>query len=86
MCNVLNRFGDAYKKDVSSMIPVSSSNIAGVLYNEQQRTLQVKFTNDTIYVYSGVPAEVYRALMGSPSKGKFFADMIKRHYQFTKLS
>jgi len=68
------------------MIPISSSNISAVQYDEQQQTLQVKFINDTIYQYAGVPAEVYKAFMGAPSKGRFFADMIKRTYQFTKLS
>lgn len=67
------------------MIPVSSSNISAVSYDEQQQTFQVKFKTDAIYQHDGVPPEVYKAFMDAPSKGKFYADRIKRTYPFRKL-
>lgn len=51
---------------------VSSSNIAAIGYDSASRKLVMKFLNGTTYEYSGVPENVYRALMSASSHGKYF--------------
>lgn len=60
------------------MVPVVSSNVAAVGYDEDRGILQVRFHNGTLYEYSGVPATVYRALLDAPSKGSFINDHLKK--------
>lgn len=62
---------------VVEMVPVVSSNVAAVGYDEDHRILQVRFHNGTVYEYLGVPATLYRALLDAPSKGSFINDHIK---------
>ena len=50
---------------------VDSSNIEAIGYG-------------TIYVYHGVPSEVYENLMSAPSKGSFLNREIKGIYEFTQ--
>lgn len=50
-------------------IPVSSSNLASVGY--QDGILEVAFKSGSVYQYTGVPESVYEALMSAPSHGKF---------------
>lgn len=52
-----------------NMIPVSSSNISSIGY--QNRTLYVSFHSGGLYAYSGVPEAVYRELMSASSHGKY---------------
>lgn len=59
-------------------IPVSSSNLRSVGYDEQTHTLEVQFTHGGIYQYSGVPASIYRNLMSAGSKGSFFDRYIRK--------
>jgi len=68
------------------MIPVSSSNIASVGYDETSRTLYVQFLKGSTYSYSNVPSSVYRCLMNAPSKGKYFAANIKNSYSYRRIN
>lgn len=58
-------------------IPVSSSNLASVGY--QDGILEVAFKSGSVYQYTGVPESVYDALMSAPSHGKFFAAFIRNN-------
>ena len=62
---------------------VESSNITSIGFDAS--TLEVEFTNGSIYQYAGVPCEVHTALMAVESKGKFLNARIKNKYPFTKL-
>jgi hypothetical protein len=59
------------------MIPVVSSNVTAVGYDDDRKVLRLRFHNGTVYEYSGVPATVYRALLDAPSKGSFINDRFK---------
>jgi len=61
---------------------VSSSNLVSVGWENQ--TLEIEFKSGAVYVYHGVPEELYQELMASPSKGSFFAANIKKTYQGIK--
>lgn len=65
------------------MIPVSSSNISSIGY--ENGTLYIRFHKGGLYSYSGVPYSVYTALMSAPSHGKYFAAYIKNSYPYSRL-
>jgi hypothetical protein len=58
--------------------PVSSSNLASIGYEFATKTLEIEFTNGTIYQYADVPADVHARLMGAASHGKFFNANVKK--------
>lgn len=66
-------------------IPVESSNIASIGYDEESSTLEIEFLNNTIYQYFDVPYSVYKDLIEAGSKGKYFAQQIKGYYRFVKI-
>lgn len=66
------------------MIPVSSSNLASVGY--ENGNLLVRFRSGWTYAYSNVPASVYQGLMAAPSKGKYFNANIGRRYGEHRIS
>ena len=51
------------------MIPVSSSDIASVGY--ENGTLYIRFNSGGLYKYSNVPESVYHGLMSASSHGKY---------------
>ena len=57
---------------------IESTTLATVGYDEAQELLQlefgsrVEFGNRVVYLYFGVPAAVFKALLDAPSKGRHF--------------
>ncbi len=66
-------------------IPVQSSNIADIGYDEQSMTLEVGFKNGTVYQYFDVPEAVHQEFMNAGSKGTFLNANIKNNYRYAKL-
>lgn len=66
-----------------NMIPVSSSNIASVGY--ENGTLYVAFNRGGLYAYSGVPESVYRGLMSASSHGSYLASHVKGVYPYRPI-
>ena len=58
-------------------IPVKSSDIASVGYDEQTLTLEVEFKDKSIYQYTRVPKYVYLELISADSKGEYFSRYIQ---------
>lgn len=65
------------------MIPVSSSNISSIGY--ENGTLYVSFNSGGLYAYSGVPESVYYELMAASSHGSYLARHIKGVYPYQRL-
>lgn len=63
---------------------VQSSNIYSIGYDEQSQTLEVEFTNGTIYQYYNVGLAAYEDLMRSPSKGQHLNAYIKNSYPYSR--
>lgn len=61
-----------------------SSAIEKIGYDKQDGQLLVKFKGSPLYAYP-VSREVYEEFKKAPSKGKFFRQVIKDNYQFTRL-
>ena len=58
-------------------IPIHSSNILSVGYDESLELLEIEFHDGRIYLYSNVPLPLYSQLMTASSHGKFFAREIR---------
>lgn len=60
-------------------VPVISSDIKAVGYDESALIMEVEFHKSGIYQYSRVPLIEYNNLMTSESKGTYFASEIKNN-------
>jgi KTSC domain-containing protein len=67
------------------MVPVESSNLLAVGYDEPTATLYVAFKGGTLYAYDGVPPAAHTALMAAESKGKHLNAAVKGVYPYRKL-
>ena len=65
--------------------PVESSDLASVGYDERRLVLEIEFRSGGIYRYHEVPKETYSGLMGSQSKGRFFAKNIRGQFRHERL-
>ena len=66
------------------MIPVQSSDVAAVGYDQETHTLRIQFVTGATYDYSGVPCEDYSDLLAASSKGKYLNARIKGHYPYAR--
>lgn len=59
-------------------VRVSSSNLASVGYDPENKILEIEFQNDSIYQYFNVPSNIYSGLMSAASHGRYFDAYIKK--------
>ena len=67
------------------MVPVESTSIERVGYDEEARELYVQFQRGRMYVYFGVPPEAYAALLEAPSKGRYLNFEIKPYHEYRRV-
>jgi hypothetical protein len=67
------------------MLPVESSLMTDVQYDEKTRELDIRFTSGKTYRYFDVPKNVYSRLLRAKSKGEFFNEEIKEIYQYAEM-
>jgi hypothetical protein len=67
------------------MIPVVSSNIESIGYNEGTQILRVKFLNGAIYEYKNVPLIEFEQLNNASSVGSYLNRNIARNYPYEKV-
>jgi hypothetical protein len=67
------------------MYPVSSSNVAELGYDQKNQTVYVKFINGTLYTYSNVPENEYKALYNAPSIGSYLNRNFKNVYPYQRI-
>lgn len=60
--------------------PVASSALRSVGYDPREKVLEIEFTDDTIYQFFPVPADVVRELLSAKSKGTFFDERIRTRF------
>ncbi|MBW4082295.1 KTSC domain-containing protein [Paenibacillus sp. S150] len=68
------------------MIPVLSSSISRVGYDEALRILRIEFHNGTLYQYSNVPGMEHAALLLAGSLGRYFNRHIRNNYPYKRIS
>lgn len=64
---------------------VASTTLATVAYDDTQNLLQLEFRSRAVYHYFGVPAAVHEALLGAPSKGRYFHQAIRGRYPYVRV-
>ena len=67
-----------------SRVVLQSATPLRAAYHHQPPTLRLQFLNGAFHTYSGVPREVFRALLAAPSIGAFFNRHIRGSYAFVK--
>ena len=64
---------------------VESTTLTTVAYDETRKLLQLEFCSRAVYVYFGIPSAVHQALLGAPSKGKYFNQTIRERFPYRLL-
>lgn len=67
------------------MIPVSSSNIAAIGYDESQNSLVIAFTNGRAYEYYGISQHVFDEFLNAGSKGQYANQNIYKNYSQNQI-
>jgi hypothetical protein len=67
-------------------IPVTSSSLHSVGYDDECEILEVQFGSGSVYQYLHVPRDVYEMLMTAPSVGNFFVAQIKDRFPYRQVS
>lgn len=68
-----------------NMIPVSSSNIESLGYDDQNGIVYVRFMNGTLYIYKGVPKHEFDGLLNAPSIGSYLHRNFKNVYPYERI-
>ncbi|WFB65026.1 KTSC domain-containing protein [Sphingobacterium sp. WM] len=71
--------------NLPEMITVSSSNIASIGYNDENQEVYVRFLNNSLYVYRGVPAHEFQNLLEAPSQGTYLHANFKNVYPYERI-
>lgn len=66
-------------------IPVSSSNLASVGYDEDSQTLEIEFQNGAVYQYFDVPRAHYDDLVSVGSVGQYFHQQIRGVFRYSRV-
>lgn len=67
-------------------VPVKSSNIKSVAYDQATGSMDVRFHSGGVYRYHGVPPATHTKLMTAKSKGGFLDRGIVGKFKTTQLS
>jgi len=59
--------------------------IRSVGYDPLRAVLEIEFTSGKIYEYENVSEQVYRELLSTGSKGRYFDANINRKYSYRQL-
>lgn len=68
------------------MIPVSSSNILAVGYDEDNEIVHVQFLNNSEYIYKGVHQHEFDGLLNAPSVGSYLHRNFKNVYPYERIA
>ncbi|MEU0000794.1 KTSC domain-containing protein [Streptomyces microflavus] len=64
--------------------PVISSNIKSIGYDHTSSILEVEFFSG-VYHYHSVPETVFSAFLSAASHGRYFAQVVKDRYSYTRV-
>ena len=67
------------------MISVSSSNVASVGYDADNKIVHVLFLNGSEYIYKGVPLHEFEGLRDAPSVGSYLHRNYKNVYPYERI-
>lgn len=64
---------------------VTSDTIQSVGYSSLSGTLEIEFTDGSLYQYSDVPERIYRDLIGASSHGTYFNEHVRDWFRSRKI-
>ena len=67
------------------MIPVDSSNISAIGYDNENATLKIEFNNGRAYEYYNVPENEFNNLLNAGSKGQYANQYIYKTYSQSEV-
>lgn len=68
------------------IIEVQSKLLKNVIWDHKHNRMMVKFHDSPLYIYPDVTRDMFKALVKSESKGKFFLTNIKKKFpKFIRL-
>ena len=70
---------------MSEWIPVESSNLSRIRYEEDTRTLEVEFHGGRMYEYYDVPPAEFDGLLAAESHGSYFSEHIRDVYSYNRI-
>jgi hypothetical protein len=65
---------------------VESTTLVTVSYDDARELLQLEFCSWAVYQYFRVPATVHQSLLDASSKGRYFNQAIRGHFQYRLIS
>lgn len=65
---------------------VDSTNLEWVSYDEDAKELYIQFRSGGLYVYYGVPKEIFDDLLKAGSKGRYHNLKIKWKFDYKKIN
>lgn len=68
-----------------NMIPVESSNVESLGYDEDSETVYVRYLKGTLYIYKGVPKWEFENLRNAPSVGSYLHRNYKNVYPYERV-
>ncbi len=68
-----------------NMIPVTSSNVESIGYDESQQVLYVRFLSGGLYIYKGVNSYEFEGLLNASSVGSYLHRNIKNVYPYERI-
>lgn len=68
------------------MIPVSSSSIAAIGYDDDNQEVYVQFLKGGLYTYRGVPDYVFEEFKTAPSLGSYLHRNFKNVFAYERIS
>lgn len=66
-------------------IPVESTNLSRIRYDENTLTLEIEFHGGRVYQYFDVPSHIFEGLKAADSHGRFFNEQIKGHFRYARV-
>jgi XTP/dITP diphosphohydrolase len=66
-------------------IPVESSDIVAIGYDDKERILEIEFKENRIYQYYDVEAPIYERFMKTDSYGQYFYAFVNGHYRYKRI-
>ena len=69
---------------IINWIPVTSSNLSAISYDNNLQILYIKFRSGT-YKYYNVPIQIFNGLLNAQSHGKYHARFIKKNYRYEQI-
>jgi hypothetical protein len=66
-------------------VPVKSSNIREVGYDQESNILEILFVDGGLYHYFDVPPTVYDGILGATSPGKYFHANVLKVYRCERI-